>query len=444
MSVDFSSLQSDMNRKTILVLAYSISPIRGSEYSVGWNYVREMSKDHNLIILFGLAGDHMGDIAEVTSSSICQSLPNVEWVAVRPNWMAKLLNWCNRKNIFTYSFYLAYRAWHRQAYLMARILVGSRSIDVIHYLCPIGFREPGYLWKINKPYIWGPIGGIENRSTRLAIAKGPIVGLKILFRNIINVAQFRFSPRVQAAFKHTNLILSATSGIQQEISNIYNIETVLLAENAITFEMLEKQKAIVVPQKSHIQIIWVGRIDEGKSLDILLKALSLVNSKNWRLSVLGDGPLMNSHIKLANKLNIGNSIEWVGKVSRRSMSDFYSRAHIHVISSLLEANTTVIWEAMSFGLPTVALDHFGMHDTICEKCGCKINVGDSLKEIANEMAAHLNRLIENPTLITKLSIGVLECSKKYTWEKRRSVWNNCYDLAISRWSSNIDRVNFED
>ena len=26
----------------------------------------------------------------------------------------------------------------------------------------IGFREPGYLWKIEeKPFVWGPIGGLK-------------------------------------------------------------------------------------------------------------------------------------------------------------------------------------------------------------------------------------------------------------------------------------------
>jgi hypothetical protein len=23
----------------------------------------------------------------------------------------------------------------------------------------IGYREPGYLWKLNVPFVWGPMGG---------------------------------------------------------------------------------------------------------------------------------------------------------------------------------------------------------------------------------------------------------------------------------------------
>ena len=161
----------DMTRKTILVLAYSVSPIRGSEYSVGWNYIREMSKDHNLIVLYGLAGDHMGDLDEVALSSTCQSLPGVEWISVRPNWIANLLNTPNKNDFLVYSFYFAYRIWHSQAYRVALSIIKTGNVDLIHQVCPIGYREPGYLWKIPKPFIWGPIGGMDNRSVKFAFEK---------------------------------------------------------------------------------------------------------------------------------------------------------------------------------------------------------------------------------------------------------------------------------
>ncbi len=39
-------------RKKILVLAYMLSPYKGSEYSVAWNYVSYMSKQNDLVVLF--------------------------------------------------------------------------------------------------------------------------------------------------------------------------------------------------------------------------------------------------------------------------------------------------------------------------------------------------------------------------------------------------------
>lgn len=423
----------DMTRKTILVLAYSVSPVRGSEYSVGWNYIREMSQDHNLIVLYGLAGDHMGDLDEVGRSPVCQSLPNVEWIAVRPNWIANLLNTPNRKGFFVYSFYFAYRFWHKQAYQSALNLMQSRSIDVIHQLCPIGYREPGFLWKFDKPYIWGPVGGIDSRSVKLGWEKSVLMGLKVFLRNTVNELQFRLSPRVRLAFKRADLVLASTSRVQKLIADVHHTQSILQAENAITDEMLTQQRVIKVREGTTINIIWVGRIDEAKSLDLLLKALAPIRSARWHLSVIGDGPLRTASTELAHTLGISSQISWAGKLSRQEVYQYYQRAHVHVITSLLEGNPTVIWEAMSFGIPTITLDHFGMHDTVCEKCGAKVPVDGTMQSVIDGLTLQIRRLMESPALVGQLSEGVLECSRRYSWTQRRALWNHHYDTAIDHW-----------
>ena len=61
----------------ILVLAYAISPTRGSEYSVAWNYVTRMSKYHKLTVLYGCSGSHIGDCKEMEKYIVEKRIPNV-------------------------------------------------------------------------------------------------------------------------------------------------------------------------------------------------------------------------------------------------------------------------------------------------------------------------------------------------------------------------------
>ncbi len=422
-----------MTRKTILLLAYSVSPMRGSEYSVGWNYIREMSQDHDLIVLYGLAGDHMGDLGEVAQSAVCQSLPNVEWVPIPPNWLARLLNEPNRKGVFVYSFYLAYRVWHKQAYAKAQALIKNRHVDLIHYLCPIGYREPGYLWKVPKPYIWGPVGGIDNRSVKLVLDKSRAVAIKVFLRNTINTIQFRCSPRVKQALQHAGLLFSSTTRVQTHIRNTHKIDSIVMPENAITGEMMDRQRLVSASSNPALMLIWVGRIDEAKSLDILLNALAPLSSKPWQLTVVGDGPSRKTCVELARSHGINEKINWTGKLLRHEVDDHYKKAHVHVITSLFEANTTVIWEAMSFGIPTLTLDHFGMHDTVCEKCGIKVSAQGTLAAVVHGVSSKIAHLIDHPEQIEHLSKGVLHCSQRYTWAQRRLDWNQHYDTAIQRW-----------
>lgn len=421
-----------VGRKKILVLAYCISPVRGSEYSVAWNYVSEMSACNDLVVLYGSAGEHMGDIEEIQHSVEKEKMTNVKFIAVKPNLLSRLLNSTNRSGLIPYSFYLAYKSWHKQAYRVAKEIIKSTEVDVVHYLCPIGYREPGYLWTLNKPYIWGPIAGIQSVPLKLAFNASVAAGFKALIKNSVNKIQFNYSFRIKSALKKADLLLSATSASKELIYESHGVETICFPENAITARMLASQRNINLKEGDAVNLLWVGRIVALKSLSILLESLSLIKGGGWHLYVIGDGPLRKRSVLLAEQLGIGESITWVGSVRRDKVNYYYSIAHVHTITSLAEGNPTVIWEAMSHGVPTITLDHCGMHDTVCDRCGVKVKV-TTYEEIVSGYADSLQELISNPEKINQLSIGVSECVEDFSWGKRIVLWNDLYNLAIQRW-----------
>ena len=49
----------------IIIITYPVSPFRGSEYSVSWNYITEMSKYHELFVLYGTSGNGLGNVSEL-------------------------------------------------------------------------------------------------------------------------------------------------------------------------------------------------------------------------------------------------------------------------------------------------------------------------------------------------------------------------------------------
>ena len=69
-----------MSSKKLLILAYAISPTRGSEYSVAWNYISEMSKDNELVVLYGASGLHMGDVEEMEKYISNTSVKNLSFI----------------------------------------------------------------------------------------------------------------------------------------------------------------------------------------------------------------------------------------------------------------------------------------------------------------------------------------------------------------------------
>jgi len=421
-----------MSSKKILVLAYAISPTRGSEYSQSWNYVTEMSKDNDLVVLYGASGDHMGDVDELEQFIINRPIPNVRFIAVKPNRIAQILNILNKKGLFAYSFFFAYNMWHRQVYYKAKELIHQEKFDLIHFLVPIGYREPGYLWKLKLPYIWGPMGGTKNLSRVLIKALSFSGIIKLGGRAIINYIQLRFHPRLKKALTRVDVLLTSTTHDQNNFVKIYNKESIYIPENGIKFKANRFNDDKYLSE--NIKLIWIGGIDSRKALIILLEAMKrMKNLQRVRLDIVGDGILKSSLMKFSKKNSLLNNITWHGAVKREKVFDLLSKSHLHIITSVTEANTNVIFEAMSAGVPTISIDHCGMHDTICEKCGIKIPI-QSYEQIINEYAKHIDRLVAHPEEIKKLSFGVIECAKKYTWNLRQDFFNNLYELAIDNWN----------
>lgn len=420
-------------RKKILLLAYAISPTRGSEYAIAWDNLLNISKDNDVTILYGTSGDHMGDTKQMEDFIKIHPLLNVRFIPVKPNSIAKFLNIPNKKKIFAYSFYFAYNIWHKQVYKKVKELFKYEKFDLIHYLGPTGYREPGYLWKFKIPYIWGPIAGIPNRPKQLFKSLPLKYRITFTIRNWVNTVQFRYNYRLKRAFFRTDLLLTATTDNQKMIKKYYNKSSIYWPENGILNNInSEPIKITDISSDYTINILWIGSIDPRKSLNILLEAISKINLNNWHIHVVGDGPRKAAMQKLSTKLKIGNKISWHGQIERKEVLTLLKTSHLHVLTSLGEATTTVLWEAMSNGIPTISLDHCGMHDVICPKCGIRIPI-ESYEHVILNLTQNLNRLILNPIEINKLSKGVINCAKKHSSEHRRIFINEMYDLTILNW-----------
>ncbi|MCD2323312.1 glycosyltransferase family 4 protein [Sphingomonas sp. IC-56] len=434
-------------KRRVLVLAYSISPVRGSEYAVGWNYVKNMSREHELFVLYGLAGDHMGDLEEMKDVDGSTFVNPVMFVPIEPTFLAKCANYLNRIGWLPYSFYFAYRHWHREAFKVAKRLSATHEIDVVHYLCPIGFREPGYLWKLDKPYIWGPIGGIASRPTRPFFGLSWKTGAQTLVRNFVNRAQFRFSWRVRRALRRADVLLAATSENADAIQRVHGLPAIVIPENGIIDapfsggDNRSDAERIVGPGEppsvlhdevagKPIHLIWVGSVETRKALTILLRALAeLKDSVRWTLDVVGSGPLIGHAQEEAVSLGVDRYIAWHGRLSREEAVNRFQSADLHVVTSLAEGHPTTIWEAMSYGVPTIAFDLCGMRDSLAEGRGVKLPVGD-LPEMIDNLAGALTQLATDRASLWRLRVATQGAATHFSWSSRVRFWGDMYEAAI--------------
>ena len=138
----------------LLISAYACCPNRGSEPGMGWNFVSGLSKFHEVHVITEQ------EKWEVELKKYLKEYPelskNLRFYFIRKKRGRKI------RKIWPPSYYCFYRQWQKEAFKLAIKLDDKENFDLVHQLNMVGYREPGYLWKINKPFVWGPIGGLEN------------------------------------------------------------------------------------------------------------------------------------------------------------------------------------------------------------------------------------------------------------------------------------------
>ncbi|HTX90126.1 MAG TPA: glycosyltransferase family 4 protein [Anaerolineales bacterium] len=102
-------------------------------------------------------------------------------------------------------------------------------------------------------------------------------------------------------------------------------------------------------------LLFVGRLDQGKGILDLLKAMQLVWEKNpgLGLKVVGSGPLESTVREFADEMRWRGKVELLGQLGPRELRDLYRNGLALVCPSLYESGPRVALESMSCGTPVI-------------------------------------------------------------------------------------------
>jgi len=424
------------SRLRILIMAHELSPIQGSECAVGWNIVTRLSKYHDVTVIYA-NGTQFGKNSYVDAvRSYIQSngpIQGLRFVNIENPKATSIIASIN--SLFRrlspvglpLLYYLGYKYWQENAYKEAEKLQKVNRYQIIHQLTQVTFREPGYCWKLGIPFFWGPTG----KTSILPVKFYPLLSFKgmiiELIRSFSNFYQFNFSSRIRKANKIASVIYAFS---EQDIVKFNKRATgkVKVMLDAGTYEGINTiHKNTDGPRR--IKCIWCGRLNDLKAPSILLKAIALVTNTNdlIDLLIIGSGPLEESMHKLAKDLHL-NNIEWIERVSHEEVFRLMGEADFLIHTSLSEATTTVIPEALSMGLPVICHDISGMSIAVNETCGIKIPFISPKVSIQGFHNA-INKLILDNNYLEELKTGARNRSREISWDIMAETIANDYSEA---------------
>ncbi|HEX7593211.1 MAG TPA: glycosyltransferase, partial [Anaerolineae bacterium] len=179
------------------------------------------------------------------------------------------------------------------------------------------------------------------------------------------------------------------------------------------------------PENDH-SVLFVGRIDPVKGIDVWFKAMALVAEENPALRSKLCVCLIGGDIDedepdeeiarlqaLKDELGIGDIVTFLGRRSQEALPYYYASADVVVMPSLYESFGMVALEAMACGAPVVASDVGGLSYIVRDgETGYLVPERDP-----RALADCLNRLLRDPALRARLGKRGIEVAREYAWTR---------------------------
>ena len=178
-------------------------------------------------------------------------------------------------------------------------------------------------------------------------------------------------------------------------------------------------------------VLYVGRIEPLKGVDILLQAFSLMENVNeTRLMIVGGNVNQVSEMArlrlLSTELSIDHKVTFTGPVAHSELPDYYNATDVFALPSYYESFGLVALEAMACGKPVVASRVGGLKTLV------KHGVSGYLIpwRCADPFADKLDILLKNKSLNRKMGEAARSAAVNLSWSSTAdSLWDLYNDLS---------------
>lgn len=405
----------------ILINSYACCPNMGSEPGMGWNWCMNLARHCELYII--TEGEFRPQI-EATMPILEQGSNMHFYYNPVPDSVRRMC-W----NQGDWRFYKYYKEWQKKTAEIARKICENEKIDVLHQLNMIGFREPGYLWKVSQetgiPFVWGPVDAKE--SFPMTYAKGASLKTKLFLwlKNVITQYQLKYGKRVHEAAKTAAVVLSASSNSIISFRKYFGIESPLMNETGT--DPIENQKNAFDRQPS-FDILWVGKTDFRKQLTLAIKSVAATNHHDIMLHIVGGGDL-GEHLQVAESVGIANNCIVHGSVSHDEVLSFMRESALFLFTSVAEGTPHVVLEAIGCGLPVLCFNTCGQGDSVNEKVGIKIPLTNPQQSV-KDFAEKIDYLYNHREVLQQMSENCKKRADELSWENKAKQMVELYKKVI--------------
>jgi len=190
------------------------------------------------------------------------------------------------------------------------------------------------------------------------------------------------------------------------ITAVSNYEKALLVRD---FQV--KDKVVVIPSgidldefkglqkvdRSYKTILCVGRLEEYKGVQYIIRTLPLLD-KDIHLDIVGGGPYKEKLVGLARELRMENRVRFHQNLSKSELLSKYANADVFVLLSKYEAFGTVIAESLAAGTPCIVANTSALMEWINNKNCFGIDYPIAVDNLAQLVTEVIGKLVSDVKL----------------------------------------------
>ncbi len=405
-------------RLRILVSAYACEPDRGSEPGVGWNWVRQIARHHDVCVL-----TRANNRAAIETHP---PVPHAQFVYFDlPRW-ARF--WKRRKR----GVYLYYYLWQIGAYLQARKLHRAAGFDIAHHVTFVTYWMPSFLALLPIPFVWGPVGGGETTPRRFR----KFFSLRgRCFERLRSSAQAmgRMDPFVRLTARKAALAFASTGETAEQMAGLGCRRVRVLSAMGMPADEMDTLGLTPQPPAGEpFRFVSIGELLHWKGGELGLRAFARfsVHFPDAEYWFIGEGVERARLEELSQQLGMCSRVRFWGKLPRSSALAKLAECHALVHPSLHDSGGCVCSEALAAGRPVVCLDLGGPALQVTPQSGFKIPAL-SPQQAISDLAQAMQRLAASPELYQTLSNSARrEARAQLSWDRKGDEMARCYeDLA---------------
>jgi glycosyltransferase involved in cell wall biosynthesis len=387
----------------LLISAYACIPHRGSEPGVGWNWTLEHARlGHEVWCITTPDGKDAIEQELKKHSDL-----NLHFIYVAsPAWV----NWLYRFQPFVYLHYIL---WQYNAAKVAHRADTLARFDLILHITLSSFQLGSGFWRLNKPMIFGPVGG-GNFAPRAFKKYFGASWLMEVLRRCTSDLLLRFNPDIRKVCRQAKLILVANMDTLRMARKYAAGDIRIFLDSGLSKDFFNT--AIPPrPFRKMLKLLWVGRIFARKGLPLVLEALSQVQGDiDFHLTILGDGKSGAKVPRWIDQYKLVHKVTWLGHVPWDVVRKAYLEHDVFLLCSLRDSFGSQFMEAMAYGLPIITLDHQGAGDHIPEGCGIKVPVTTPAETVAG-IARAVEFMYRYPEKRVAFGARGYDFAKTQTW-----------------------------